>query len=166
MLIGKVARTLSFVVVSLGTIWAGGSGQAGPIGGFDRTCQYFTNMAFQDRRASTDTTFRMQLAQDCVDALIYSQSPVSLQRDRATDYLAQLEAYRQTIVGMLVSRAEGRGAERRVMSSIRPAVEPVSRAGAYLIARDMGLVDSHIDWTAWRRSASLPLFRLDEVSRN
>lgn len=66
-------------------------------------------------------------------------------------------------------RARGRGEAWEALSW-RPVVAPVSPAGEYLIAREMGLemglVDTRLSWTAWRRSAALPLFRLDGVGRN
>lgn len=137
---------------------------------FDRTCQYFSNVAFKDRRAGlsyqSEPTFRMQLAQDCVDAMIFAASDDPATRARALSYLTRMEAYRRTLIDMLLTRAQGRtddGSTRRYM---RHVVIPISRPGGYLIARDMGLVDTHRDWTNWRRQAALPLFRLDGASWN
>ena len=90
-------------------------------------------------------------------------------RTRAAGYLTELERYRRVIVDILVQRARERPRPANDdwgYQTWRPAVTPVSRAGAYLIARQMGVVETHRDWTAWRRAASLPLFRLDEIQTN
>ena len=136
---------------------------------YAQTCRFFSNAAFQDRHRIGQTTFRMQLAQDCVDAQLYLGSTDPAVRARAGDYLAQLEAFRGLMVEMLVTRAR----ERSTLSQDHwgqqrwgPPVHPISRAGAYLIAREMGLVSTHHDWTTWRRSAALPLFRLGETQAN
>ncbi len=131
------------------------------------TCRYFNGQAFNDRRTLGAKTFRMELAQDCVDALVYLRSGDPEARARAEAYLDQLGAYRRVIVEMVVTRAQARPAPAEDRSRYtRVAVQPVSWAGAYLIARRMGLVETHRDWTAWRRAASLPLFRLDETQTN
>lgn len=136
---------------------------------YSDTCRFFSNAAFQDRHVLGEVTFRMELAQDCIDALVYLQSTDPEERDRADDYLSQLEAYRQVIVGIIVARAQARPPEAEDHPGYqlwRPAVHPVSRSGAYLIAREMGVVNTHQVWTNWRRAAALPLFRLDEVQAN
>ena len=131
------------------------------------TCRFYSNLAFQDRRLGRETTFRMQLAQDCVDAIVYAQSRDADVRARALSYLVDLERFRATQISLMAARAEALGqGEAWEEFAWRPAVHPVSRTGAYLIAREMGLIETHVDWTAWRRSAALPLFRLDEVHRN
>lgn len=132
-------------------------GVSGPAaaGDYSETCRYFAGQAFKDRRARSETTFRMDLAQDCVDALIYRQSERPEVRGRAEAYLEQLQAYRELMVEMLVARARARTpGEASLRRHVRPAVAPVSWAGAYLIARRMGLVDTHEDWTKWRQSVA------------
>lgn len=128
------------------------------------TCRYFNGQAFNDRRTLGAKTFRMDLAQDCVDALVYLRSGDAEAGARAEIYLQQLGIYREVIIGMVISRAQARPApadDRRQYA--RVAVQPVSWAGAYLIARRMGLVDTHRDWTEWRQSLALadPRLRLD-----
>ncbi|MDJ1009182.1 MAG: hypothetical protein QNJ13_15310 [Paracoccaceae bacterium] len=131
---------------------------------YSDTCQYFTAQAFKDRRAHRGTTLPMNLAQDCVDAQIYARSDDAGVRARAEAYLAQLETYREVMVAMLVARARARTpGEPSLRRHVRPAVRPVSEAGAYLIARQMGLVDTHESWTAWRQSLAFadPRVRLE-----
>lgn len=131
---------------------------------FSGTCQYFAGQAFKDRRTGQGTTLPMELAQDCVDALIYARSDDAATRGRALEYLAELQGYREVMVGMMVSRARERNADRAGLSRhMRPAVWPVSDAGAYLIARRMGLLETHADWTAWRLSLAEadPRFRVE-----
>ena len=108
----------------------------------------------------------MQLAQDCVDARLYAQSSNIEVKTRANTYLAQLEAYRRAIAAMMVSRAREMPKNPRVGSyrqGFGRADIAVSQAGAYLIARDMGLVETNADWTTWRKSLALsdPRFRID-----
>lgn len=154
--------TVLIVLLMSGTVRADASPSL-----YDRTCQYFSNLAFQDRRAGEGTTFRMQLAQDCVDAVIYAEEGDLQDRARAYEYLDRMEAYRQVIIGMIMDRARTRDrSEDQMTRVIRPAVHPVSRTGSYLIAQQMGLVADHHRWTAWRRQAVLPLFRLDEIVQN
>ncbi|WP_159435586.1 hypothetical protein [Octadecabacter temperatus] len=105
------------------------------------------------------------MAQDCVDAMIYAADVDPLTQDRALDYLTQMESYRSVVTSMLTERASNPAPWLAGENgSVRRVLQPVSRAGAYLIARDMGLVEQHEDWTQWRRSAALPLFRLDEMT--
>jgi len=135
-----------------------------PAADYSETCRYFAGQAFKDRRARRDTTFRMDLAQDCVDAQIYQRSEDSAVRARAESYLAQLQRYREIIVGLLVARARSGADEFRAGTRyVRPAVDPTSWAGEYLIARRMGLVDTHEDWTEWRQSVAStdPRFRVE-----
>ncbi len=136
---------------------------------YEQTCRFFSNAAFQDRHRIGQSTFRMQLAQDCVDAQLYRWSADPEVRERAGAYLAQLEAFRGLMVDMLVARARERTTltqDHRGDQRWGPPVHPISRAGAYLIAREMGLVETHRDWTTWRRSAALPLLRLDAARAN
>ena len=140
---------------------------AAPAGATDwsDTCRFFSNAAFKDRHVWGETTFRMQLAQDCVDARLYAGSDNPYAARRAEAYLTQLEAYRAVLVAMLVDRARERpraSEDDWGYQKWRPAVHPISRAGAYLIARDMGVVDTHQAWTSWRQSATGPLFRLNQ----
>ncbi len=133
---------------------------------YQATCRYFSNQAFQDRHVGEGSTFRTQLAKDCIDARSYSQSKNIEVKVRAEKYLAQLNAYRGVIARMMIdrTRVHGTSAEdgdhRRYA---RPAVSSVSGAGAYLIARDMGLFETHETWTIWRKSLVLadPRFRID-----
>lgn len=133
-------------------------------GDYSETCRYFAGEAFKDRRARSETTFRMDLAQDCVDALVYRRSDRPEVRARAEAYLEQLQAYRELMIDMLVARARARTpGEASLRRHVRPAVAPVSWAGAYLIARRMGLVETHEDWTEWRQSVASadPRLRLE-----
>ncbi|MEO0388228.1 MAG: hypothetical protein AAF281_11980 [Pseudomonadota bacterium] len=130
----------------------------------EATCNYFTNQAFQDRRTGLGYTFRKDLAQDCADARVLARSPTPETRARAEAYLDDLETYRRVLIEMLLDRAQA--AKKPVPGTniyVKWAVQPVSRAGAYLIARRMGLVRRHDEWTDWRRSLASadPRFRLD-----
>lgn len=121
--------------------------------GFQATCRYFSNQAFQDRHTATDTTFPMQLAQDCVDARIYARSNNPQVKIRAEAYLEQLDAYRTVVSGLLLEAERPR--DPRILSdrlhpSASPSLAPVSSTGAYLIARHMGLIRTHRDWTMFR----------------
>lgn len=159
----KRLRTQALAVLLAALAALPGPAPANPVADlYDETCTYFSNAAFRDRRIQGATTFRMQLAQDCVDAMLYARAADPSVRARAIDYLQDLEAYRGLLIAMIMRRARDRGqGEAWEQLSWRPAVSPVSEAGAYLIARDLGLVDTHRDWTDWRRAAALPLFRLD-----
>lgn len=122
-------------------------------GDYSETCRYFAGQAFKDRRAGGETTLAMNLAQDCVDALVYLRSDDPGTRERAGRYLEQLDTYRGVMVAMLVSRARERTRQTTGLTRhMRPAVPPVSEAGSYLIARDMGLLETHESWTSWRQS--------------
>ncbi|MEM9812006.1 MAG: hypothetical protein AAF913_05000 [Pseudomonadota bacterium] len=118
-------------------------------------CRYYSNMAFNDRMRAGETTFRMDLARDCGEALRHAQSADPQVRARAQQYLAALAAYRGAMVTLLVTRAEERSRDPGINRHVKPVVRPVSRTGAYLIARHIGLVRQRQDWVAWRRSAAL-----------
>ncbi len=130
------------------------------------TCRYFSNQAFQDRHMNVGSTLPMQLAQDCVDARIYIQSPNIEVRTRAETYLNQLDAYRTAIAALMVARTRNDrqsptiGAHRL---SVGRANAAISATGLYLIAREMGVIETHGTWTTWRRSLALsdPRFRID-----
>lgn len=112
------------------------------------------------------TTFRMELAQDCVDARVYAQSQDREVKIRAEAYLELLERYRHVIAKLMVERMRDPAARARSDDTrryVRPAFAAVSWPGAYLIARDMGLMDTHHDWTAWRqaRTSADARFRID-----
>lgn len=122
---------------------------------YQSTCQYFTNQAFQDRHQGTAATFRMQLAQDCVDARLYARSENIEVKRRAEAYLDLLEEYRRTIAALMIERMRNPAARASSGSTrryVRPAYAAVSWTGAYLIARDMGLIETHRNWTDWRRA--------------
>ena len=134
--------------------------------GYQSTCLYFTNQAFQDRHRGTAATFRMQLAQDCVDARLYARSENIEVKRRAEAYLDLLEAYRRTIAALMVERMRNPAARASSGSTrryVRPAIAAVSWTGAYLIARDMGLIETHQNWTDWRRAhtSADARFRID-----
>ncbi|MEM9430229.1 MAG: hypothetical protein AAGA32_12115 [Pseudomonadota bacterium] len=118
-------------------------------------CRYYSNMAFNDRMTAGVTTFRMDLAQDCGEALLHAQSADAQVRRRAQQYLDALAAYRGAMVTLLVTRAEERSRDPGINRHVKPVVRPVSRTGAYLIARHIGLVRQRQNWVAWRRSAAL-----------
>lgn len=165
----KLSSQLRGAVLLAGALAASSIQASAETRDWQDTCRFFSNAAFKDRHVWGETTFRMELAQDCVDAMVYAQSANPVVRDRAETYLSQLQAYREVMVAILVDRARTRPGERNDdwgYQKWRPAVYPISRTGAYLIARDMGVVETHQDWTTWRRQASLPLFRLDEVQTN
>ena len=63
-------------------------------------------------RTEAQATFRTDLADDCRDALSVSRSSDEAARERALDYLAQLDAYRQVMIDMLLARAEATGRTR------------------------------------------------------
>ncbi|MEL6233521.1 MAG: hypothetical protein AAFR46_03865 [Pseudomonadota bacterium] len=121
---------------------------------YQATCVYFTNIAFQDSRTVQHPTFRMEIAEDCADALRTLRDPLPEARSRAEAYLKRLQAYRAALTQILLARLADRHArkDRRLTRYARPVITPVSRAGAYLIARQMGIVASHADWVAWRMS--------------
>lgn len=121
---------------------------------YQGTCAYFTNIAFQDSRTAEHPTFRMEIAGDCAEALHTLRDPLPGPRARAEAYLKRLQAYRATLTQILLARLADRQTreDRRLNRYARPVITPVSRAGAYLIARQMGIVASHADWVAWRLS--------------
>lgn len=130
----------------------------------EQVCRFFSSFAFEDRKARAGTTLPMNLAQDCVDATVYARSEDRVVRLRAERYLADLDAYRRVLVGMLVARAREREPRLHgIHIHVRPVVQPLSWVGSYLIAREMGLVERHEDWTAWRRSLAStdPRLRLE-----
>lgn len=147
---GWVAAALAFSLLSVNSAaWAAD---------YQSTCQYFSNQAFQDRHKGTATTFRMELAQDCVDARIYARSENLVVKIRAEAYLDLLEQYRHVIAALMIERMRdpaARAPSGNARRYVRPAFAAVSWPGAYLIARDMGLIDTHEDWTAWRRARTL-----------
>ncbi|MEM9710277.1 MAG: hypothetical protein AAF871_15990 [Pseudomonadota bacterium] len=134
-----------------------GSEDYGPL------CRYFAAQAFQDRQVRGETTFRMDLAQDCLDARIYAFSDDPETRDRALAYLDLLSAYRAEIVALLLARAAEQPPSERRPRRLRPVVKPVNWVGGYLIAQRMGLVKRQEVWTLWRRSVASadPRFRLE-----
>lgn len=123
---------------------------------YSATCRYLAAVAFKDMRTEAQATFRTELADDCHDALSVSRSGDVAARSRAVDYLAQLDAYRQVMIEMLLARAEAPGeAEIGGRGVLTSAIRPVSRAGGYLIARRLGVVRTHESWTEWRQSVAL-----------
>ncbi|MHA3914628.1 hypothetical protein [Halovulum sp. GXIMD14793] len=130
-------------------------GFAGPAAArdFQKTCDYFTNVAFNDLHTLKEETFRVALAKDCAAALdLYHTSRTGSDGwTRAETYLVTLQSYRQALMDMASARFEiarptgGRtdGLYGRLM------VRQVSRTGAYLIARSMGLVGVQRDWRNW-----------------
>ncbi|MEO1239576.1 MAG: hypothetical protein AAFW64_07950 [Pseudomonadota bacterium] len=148
-----VALTLSFLSLN-SAAWAAD---------YQSTCRYFSNQAFQDRHGGVATTFRMELAQDCVDARFYARSEDFQVRTRARAYLALLENYRRVIATLMLERMRdpaSRHASGDARRYVRPAFAAVSWPGAYLIARDMGLIETHRDWTDFRRSLTAADARL------
>lgn len=158
---------LALIFGAILALGAGVPAQAAPRD-YQQTCLFFSNGAFKDRHRFGETTFRMKLAQDCVDAMVYLQTGSDMEKDRAADYLDQLEDYRAVLVSMIVARAKTRGRSDAIWGprTWQPAVYPVSRSGAYLIAREMGIIERQQDWNSWRRQAVLPLFRLDGAQVN
>lgn len=97
----------------------------------------------------------MELAQDCVDARIYARSESIEVKLRAEAYLDLLEEYRRTIAALMIERMRDPAARASSGSTrryVRPAFAAVSWTGSYLIARDMGLIQTHQNWTDWRRA--------------
>jgi len=151
----RVSEQSKWVVALLfGALLAGSPAAADE--DYGATCRYFAAVAFKDMRTEAQATFRTDLADDCRDALSVSRSSDEAARERALDYLAQLDAYRQVMIEMLLARAEAPGeAEIGGRGVLTSAIRPVSRAGGYLIARRLGVVRTHESWTEWRQSAAL-----------
>lgn len=129
---------------------------------YSATCRYFSNVAFKDSRVAPDETFRMQLSQDCAEALGRLGARDTARRAQAALYLDLLQAYRATLTDLLLSRLgshERTEEGHRVNRYVRPVVTPVSRSGAYLIARRMGVVAAHRDWAARRETTEQAILR-------
>lgn len=120
---------------------------------FERTCAYFSNVAFNDLHTRHEETFRVTLAKDCEAALdLYHVSRRGSDgRMRAEAYLVQLHHYRRTLIDMANARYDARRPVGGVSldGSGRLVVRQVTRTGAYLIARSMGLIGTHREWRAW-----------------
>lgn len=115
---------------------------------FGRTCSYFENVAYNDRFTSDHQTFRMRLADDCADALAVwtGARPGSVRHAMSGNYLQRLEDYRWVMIGM----ARDRFRASRAGASVE--LRPVSRTGAFLIARTMGVTETQVRWRDWRQA--------------
>lgn len=127
-------------------------GTAAGAADYRATCNYFTGIAFNDRHTQDRATFREQLADDCAAALSQRDraAPGTVRWVLADVYLARLEAYRWTMIGMASDRF--RAARTRPATEANGIARPVSRTGAYLIAREMGLVANQTRWRAWHQA--------------
>ncbi len=120
---------------------------------YSGTCVFFGNAAFKDLFMGRKT-FRAALARSCDDARrIAAEAPSgSLRRFRAETHLARLERYRATLRDIFLERFSatrgGRDLQARGVVGHQVA-RPVSEAGAYLIAFEMGLVGAQRAWEAW-----------------
>ncbi|MHA3976604.1 hypothetical protein ACW9UR_02870 [Halovulum sp. GXIMD14794] len=121
---------------------------AAQAGEFGKTCTYFENIAYNDRFTQDHVTFRMKLADDCQDALSIWEGarPGSVQHAMSGNYLQRLEDYRWTMIEM----ARERFRASRVGDS--HAMGPVTRTGAFLIARTMGITATQTRWRDWRQA--------------
>lgn len=115
---------------------------------FDRTCKYFENIAYNDRFTQVGVTFRVKLADDCNDALVVWQDarPGSVQHVLSANYLQKLEDYRWTMIDMAGERF------RASRTGDAVALRPVTRTGAFLIARTMGITATQTRWREWRQA--------------
>ncbi len=122
---------------------------------FRATCKFFTSVSFNDRHTADHVTFRMHLADDCVEALrIHDNAKQgSVAYEQSRDYLIALQTYRQTLVNMAADRFDARPISRPGFAQSRPMTRPISQSGAFLIAKVMGLLDSGETWRAWREAA-------------
>lgn len=125
-------------------------GLAGPANATDfaRTCSYFENVAYNDRFTRDHQTFRMRLADDCADALAVRTSarPGSVRHAMADNYLQRLEDYRWVMIGLAGDRFRASRAGAAV------ELRPISRTGAFLIARTMGVTETQVRWRDWRQA--------------
>jgi len=115
---------------------------------FARTCSYFENVAYNDRFTRDHQTFRMRLADDCADALAVRSNarPGSVRHAMSDNYLQRLENYRWVMIGM----ARDRFRASRTGAAVE--LRPVSRTGAFLIARTMGITETQVRWRDWRQA--------------
>lgn len=132
--------------------------QAASLAEHRATCVFFANAAFNDRRTQKTRTFRETLAEDCADALalLHASPEESATARRAAAYLTVLEAYRQEILAIALSGYRAGRRNRATRSHDlggRTVIRSVSEAGAYLIARSMGVLGRQRDWYAWRAAA-------------
>lgn len=153
---------LTSTLLALSAIFASPAAASPP---YVQTCKYFEGVAFNDQVVSNRETFRMVLATDCRAALNTLLAAQSLQDARlAIDYLDQLHLYRATLLRMAMERfsqQRGRIIAGRKVAGWRPksgelVVRPVSRTGAFLIAKSMGLVAKQREWTVWREAQADP----------
>ena len=122
-------------------------------GDFDQTCTYFRNISFNDEHTRPDETFRLKLSRDCSRALShYSRSQSgNAGFERAEEYLVQLHRYRRTLLDIASDRyvAARAGQDRQRALTGHSVSRQVSRTGAYLIARSMGLIGAQRQWHEW-----------------
>ncbi|MEO0911816.1 MAG: hypothetical protein AAFY59_02335 [Pseudomonadota bacterium] len=127
---------------------------------YAQTCKYFEAVAFNDSAVSARETFRMVLAADCRAALrTLGTARTAEDAVLAADYLDQLQLYRDTLLDMAMERFQLRrrpGVPGPRTTAGEPVVRPVSRAGAFLIAKSMGLVAKQREWTVWREAQANP----------
>ncbi|QHQ34070.1 hypothetical protein [Algicella marina] len=123
-------------------------------GSFEETCRYFDGVAFNDVAHHRVGTFRVVLAADCRAALaVMAVAPAGAHTEFAQDYLRQLQTYRATMLSIMMERFETQRSRRVLQAHTdAPMVKPVSRAGAFLIAKSMGLVAKQREWTVWNEA--------------
>ena len=140
------------IAALLAVLIGGGAARAE---GFERTCVYYNNVAYNDRHTLAYETFRMRLANDCDDALqvLGEARPGTAEYLRAEAYLGRLQHFRATLIDMAregFRRAEADTSRRRYQQIVG---NPVSRTGEILIARVMGLTEAQGAWRDWRQTA-------------
>lgn len=139
-------RRILGILLALGIAGAAGATEAN----YRATCRYFESAAFNDRHVLKTDTFRIRLAEDCRDAIAVqvSSMPGSAEWTFATGYLARLEEYRATMIGLAAERRELAGSR-----SMRQVLRSSTRSSEFLIAKVMGLLDSREAWLYWRAAA-------------
>lgn len=143
-------RVFTFLAAGLVTL-----GLSAPVAAsdFEQTCRYFSNVAYNDLHTGRHESFRAGLARDCVAALtVYERSHgKGHSHDRSESYLVRLHQYRWAMLDIATARFDAAGHRRSGARDLsgHHVVRQVSRTGAYLIARSMGLVGVQREWRAW-----------------
>ncbi|KMW58196.1 hypothetical protein AIOL_003167 [Candidatus Rhodobacter oscarellae] len=121
-----------------------------------KTCSHFANRArFQPR--SPSATLEVLLAESCAQAYrsLYHQLDTSPYEARhAADYLDRMTAFKATVISINMDRMFGTTRTRRTQLKVplggtageASKTHPVTTAGEYLIARQMGVIGAYRAW--------------------
>lgn len=140
-------------LISIG-LWIGLAASPALAGDYAKTCRYFDAIAFNDNALGKTGSFRAVLASDCHAARRAIREAAGTEGALLADrYLKTLTAYRAALLGI----AQERFGKTPVIAgpntprgTHRYIARPVSRTGAYLIAKSMGLVAHQRAWATWQ----------------